>query len=56
MLVKADRGSGEWNAALDGVRIFGFASSERYPLVVAAGYDKRNLYLRWVKEDCRIFP
>lgn len=50
MLVKADRGSGEWNAALDGqVRIFGFASSERYPLVVAAGYDKRNLYLRWVK-------
>ena len=38
MLVKADRGSGEWNAALDGqVRIFGFASSERYPLVVAAG-------------------
>lgn len=49
-LIKAEQGSGEWNAALDGKkRIFGYAKSERYPLVVAAGYDKDTLIKQWVK-------
>ncbi|WP_428944258.1 sensor domain-containing diguanylate cyclase [Pantoea sp. FN060301] len=51
MLVKSDRGSGQWNAALDGhTRIFGFVRSARYPLVVAAGYDKPSLLQNWLKE------
>ncbi len=50
MLMKSDRGSGQWSAALDGQkRIFGFARSDRYPLVVAAGYDRRNLIQQWMK-------
>ncbi|WP_337013657.1 sensor domain-containing diguanylate cyclase [Pantoea sp. AS142] len=50
MLAHADRGSGQWTAALDGKkRIFGFVRSQRYPLVVAAGYDKRALFNHWVK-------
>ncbi|MEG3113301.1 sensor domain-containing diguanylate cyclase [Pantoea sp. T14] len=50
MLMKSDRGSGQWSAALDGKkRIFGFARSERYPLVVAAGYDKQSLIKQWMK-------
>lgn len=50
MLLNADRGSGEWAAALDGRRrIFGFASAERYPLVVAAGYDERTLFRHWLR-------
>lgn len=50
MLIKSDQGSGEWNAALDGqTRIFGFVRSERYPLVVAAGYDKTSLRKNWLK-------
>ncbi|WP_198511614.1 hypothetical protein, partial [Bacillus subtilis] len=45
MLAHADKGSGQWTAALDGKkRIFGFVRSQRYPLVVAAGYDKRALF------------
>lgn len=44
------RGSGQWTAALDGKkRIFGFASSDRYPLIVAAGYDTQDLFMRWLK-------
>lgn len=36
MLVHADKGSGQWTAALDGKkRIFGFVRSQRYPRVVA---------------------
>lgn len=50
MLFTSDRGSGEWNAALDGqARIFGFVRSSRYPLVVAAGYDKATLQANWLK-------
>lgn len=50
MLVKSDRGSGEWDSALDGwPRIFGFVRSDRYPLVVAAGYDKTTLRESWLK-------
>lgn len=50
MLASSDKGSGQWRAALDGqARIFGFARSERYGLVVAAGYDKHNLLKNWIK-------
>ena len=49
MLAEADQGSGQWKAALDGQkRIFGFVRSERYPLIVAAGYDKSALFTRWI--------
>ncbi|MBP2171273.1 diguanylate cyclase (GGDEF)-like protein [Erwinia toletana] len=51
MLIKSDRGSGEWSSVLDGQpRIFGFARSQRYPLVVAAGYDRATLIDQWLKE------
>ncbi|MFL6616176.1 MAG: diguanylate cyclase [Pantoea agglomerans] len=50
MLGHVDKGSGQWTAALDGKkRIFGFVRSQRYPLVVAAGYDKRALFNHWLK-------
>lgn len=50
MLAHSDKGSGQWTAALDGKkRIFGFVRSQRYPLVVAAGYDKRALFNHWFK-------
>lgn len=50
MLASSDKGSGQWRAALDGkARIFGFARSERYGLVVAAGYDKHDLLKKWLK-------
>lgn len=50
ILANSDKGSGQWTAALDGKkRIFGFVRSQRYPLVVAAGYDKRALFNYWLK-------
>jgi diguanylate cyclase (GGDEF)-like protein len=50
MLAHADKGSGQWTAALDHKkRIFGFVRSQRYPLVVAAGYDKRTLFNHWLR-------
>lgn len=50
LLAQSDKGSGQWQAALDGqARVFGFARSERYSLVVAAGYDKQNLFINWLK-------
>jgi len=50
MLAHSDKGSGQWTAALDGKkRIFGFVRSQRYPLVVAAGYDKQTLFNHWLK-------
>lgn len=50
MLAIGDKGSGQWSAALDGKkRIFGFVRSQRYPLIVAAGYDKHTLFKRWIK-------
>lgn len=49
MLTRTDRGSGEWRSALDGKRrIFGFARSMHYPLVVAAGFDRDSLKERWL--------
>ena len=51
-LAKKDRGNATWISALDHVeRIFGFARVERYPLVVAAGYDKPALWSRWLKDS-----
>lgn len=50
MLANSDKGSGQWTAALDGkTRIFGFVRSQRYPLVVAAGYDRHTLFTHWLK-------
>ena len=50
MLQGTNRGSGQWTSALDGKpRIFGFARSDRYPLVVAAGYDTHSLFIKWMK-------
>lgn len=50
MLANSDKGSGQWTAALDGkTRIFGFVCSQRYPLVVAAGYDRHTLFTHWLK-------
>lgn len=50
ILANSDKGSGQWTAALDGKqRIFGFVRSQRYPLVVAAGYDKHALFSHWLK-------
>ncbi|PIF22442.1 sensor domain-containing diguanylate cyclase [Candidatus Pantoea floridensis] len=49
MLAKMDRGSGQWKAALDGqARIFGFARSDRYPIIVAAGYNADDLFSIWI--------
>lgn len=51
-LAKKDRGNGTWISALDNVeRIYGFARLERYPLVVAAGYDKPALWRNWLKDS-----
>ncbi|MEZ3498483.1 sensor domain-containing diguanylate cyclase [Pantoea sp. KPR_PJ] len=50
LLAHGDRGGGQWHSALDGqARVFGFARSERYSLVVVAGYDKQNLFIGWLK-------
>ena len=50
MLATSDKGSGQWRAALDGQkRIFGFARSERYGLIVAAGYDTQALFRSWLR-------
>ncbi|MGK3137554.1 diguanylate cyclase [Pantoea trifolii] len=49
MLAKMDRGSGQWRSVLDGQpRIFGFARSDRYPIIVAAGYNSDDLFHVWV--------
>ncbi|ARJ43971.1 GGDEF domain-containing protein [Pantoea alhagi] len=51
-LVRADRGKGTWNSALDNkVRIFGYARSGQYPLIVAAGFDKSALWSRWLHDS-----
>lgn len=49
-LSQKDRGHGTWVSTLDNIeRIYGFARSERYPLVVAAGYDKSALWNSWLR-------
>lgn len=51
-LTQKDRGSATWTSAVDNIeRIFGFARLERYPLVVAAGYDKPALWSRWLRDS-----
>lgn len=51
-LSKRERGTATWVSPLDRVeRIYGFARLERYPLVVAAGYDKKALWNRWLKDS-----
>ncbi|AST68706.1 MULTISPECIES: sensor domain-containing diguanylate cyclase [Kosakonia] len=51
-LARKDRGNGTWISALDHVeRTYGFARLERYPLVVAAGYDRPALWNRWLQES-----
>lgn len=51
-LVRADRGKGTWNSALDNkVRIFGYARSGQYPLIVAAGFDKSALWTQWLRDS-----
>ncbi|MDJ0035373.1 diguanylate cyclase [Pantoea allii] len=50
LLENSQRGSGQWKAEVDGItRIFGFASSSRYPFVVAAGFDKQGLFVHWAE-------
>jgi len=51
-LPKHDRGNATWLSALDKVeRIYGYARLERFPLVVAAGYDKPALWQSWLTES-----
>ena len=51
-LMRADRGKGTWNSSLDHkVRIFGYARSGQYPLIVAAGFDKSALWSQWLHDS-----
>lgn len=51
-LVRAERGKGTWKSALDNkVRIFGYARSGQYPLIVAAGFDKSALWSQWLHDS-----
>ncbi|ELY5827551.1 diguanylate cyclase [Cronobacter turicensis] len=52
MLKIAPTGGGAWKSAIDGVpRIFGYATLERYPLVVSAGYDIDELRAAWWRNN-----
>ncbi|EOC1348051.1 GGDEF domain-containing protein [Cronobacter turicensis] len=52
MLKIAPTGGGAWKSVLDGVpRIFGYATLERYPLVVSAGYDVDELRAAWWRNN-----
>ncbi|EOC0001541.1 diguanylate cyclase [Cronobacter turicensis] len=52
MLKIAPTGGGAWKSAIDGVpRIFGYATLERYPLVVSAGYDVDKLRAAWWRNN-----
>ncbi|ORM81799.1 GGDEF domain-containing protein [Mixta gaviniae] len=51
-LLRADRGKGTWRSALDDKeRIFGYARSGQYPLIVAAGFDKSELWSQWLRDS-----
>lgn len=51
-LMTQDRGYASWVSVSDKVeRIFGFSRLERYPLVVAAGYDKSALWDNWLRDS-----
>ncbi|UJR53811.1 sensor domain-containing diguanylate cyclase [Dickeya zeae] len=45
-------GTGIWRTTLDNkVRIVGYVKLERYPLVVAASFEREALQARWLKEN-----
>lgn len=51
LLKNADSGTAIYLSALDGIeRVLGYASLKRYPLVVAAGYDKKLLLEAWFSD------
>ncbi|WP_230320672.1 sensor domain-containing diguanylate cyclase [Erwinia sorbitola] len=51
LLKNASSGTAIYKSALDGIeRVFGYASLKRYPLVVAAGYDKQQLLEAWFSD------
>lgn len=51
-LTQASRGKGRWRSELDGIpRIFGYARSDRYSLIVAAGFDRPALWKRWLNNS-----
>lgn len=50
-LKPADSVSRAWRSYLDGVeRIYGYARLHRFPLVVAAGYDRNTLWQKWLTD------
>ncbi|WP_199785155.1 cache domain-containing protein, partial [Cronobacter sakazakii] len=51
-LIRADRGTGTWVASLDHIeRVFGFARTEKLPLVVVAGYDRAEVRMHWLRNN-----
>ena len=55
LLKNATSGTAIYGSTLDGIeRVFGYSSLKRYPLVVAAGYDKNHLLEVWFS-DISIF-
>lgn len=45
----SESGSATWRSALDNIeRVYGYARLEKYPLIVAAGYDKNKIWAEWV--------
>lgn len=51
-LIRADRGTGTWVASLDHIeRVFGFARTEKLPLVVVAGYDREEVRMHWLRNN-----
>ena len=52
LLKSSDSGSATWRSSLDNVeRIFGYARLDRYPLIVAAGYDRDAVRAEWVSQN-----
>lgn len=52
ILRTSDSGSETWRSAMDNeVRIFGYARLKRYPLIVAAGYDKSDIQAQWRSDN-----
>jgi len=51
LLKTASSGTAIYKSAFDGIeRVFGYSSLKRYPLVVAAGYDKELLLEAWFSD------
>lgn len=52
LLSQSRTGSTTWHSRLDGQeRLFGYARLERYPLVVAVGYETRVLWHAWWRNN-----